>query len=133
MNWAAWIQNAALGVLAASLVEFVERRPPEKGDWTQLAGVAGRWAAGGAMAAGYARLVPREHWGMRSGVAFAQLPVVLTLHETLGGGGDAAGWMAKFAVWGAVAGILVRFFGAGPGKDAESELVLRLPRRALGG
>ncbi len=131
MNWAAWIQNAALGMLAASLVDFVERKPPEKGDWTQVAGVVGRWAVGGAMAAGYARLVPREHWGVRSGIAFARLPVVMTLQEALGAGG-AAGRTAEFAAWGAVAGVLVRLFGAGPGNDAESELVLRLPRRALG-
>lgn len=131
MNWAAWIQNAALGVLAASLVDFVERRPAEKGDWTQLAGIAGRWAVAGAMAAGYARLVPREHWGVRSGGAFAQLPMVLTLQETLGGGA-AAGRTAEFAAWGAVAGVLLRFFGAGPGKDVENELVLRMPLRGAG-
>ncbi len=130
MNWGAWIQNAALGVLAASLVDFVERRPPEDGNWAQIASVVSRWAIGGAMAAGYARLVPREHWGVKSGVAFAQLPVVMTLHEALGGGGEAAGRTAEFAAWGAVTGLLVRFLGAGPGKDAESELVLRLPRRA---
>lgn len=133
VHWAAWIRNASLGLAAFALVDFLERRPVQAGDWESMAGLASRWALGAVLAAAYARLVPPEHWGVQSGVAFAKLPVVGTLSQALRGESADAGHPAEassFAFWGGLTGLLIHYFGAAPGGEAADELVLRLPKRA---
>ncbi|MGH9534852.1 MAG: hypothetical protein ACRD2E_08340 [Terriglobales bacterium] len=132
MGWADWVRNAALGVLAASVVDFLQRRSVRTGEWEAMAALASRWTLGAVLAAAYARLVPAEHWGVASGMAFAQLPMVASLRQALAGEGDknAAARAAEFATWGALSGVLIRYLGARPEGDVEHELVLRLPRRA---
>lgn len=136
MNWTAWIRNASLGLVAFALVDFVERKPVAAGDWEAMAALASRWALGAALGAAYARFVPVERWGLKSGVAFAQLPVLGVLRQALSGNGHDNGaskggldWAAELACWGGLAGLLIRYLGAEPGAEADQELVLRLPTR----
>lgn len=131
MNWAAWIRNASLGLAAFALVDFVERKPLRNGDCESWARLASRWALGAVLAAAYARLVPSEHWGLKSGVAFAQLPVVTALSQALttGTGIGSSTRVASLASWGGLTGLLIHYLGAAPGGEAADELVLRLPKR----
>ena len=76
--WQRNVNYAAAGVLAAAVVELVA------GQGHSRAQSLGRVLAGGAMAAAYANLVPRSNWGLRSGAAFAQLPLVGVLGAHLG-------------------------------------------------
>lgn len=98
--WQRELQYAAVGVISAVLVELGasvrQRAQPAASRGT-------RWGwllLAGGVAAAYAHLVPSAHWGLRSGAAFAQLPLVTALHSHV----DAASSL-KLAAWGALTGL----------------------------
>lgn len=114
-----WLQNAALGILALSGLEILDvclgRRP--LGHDAARPQRAAAYVLAGVLAGAYAWLVPRRDWGARSGLAFAQLPVVMALARApgkAGGGPDALHNAAELALWGATTGVLMRALGAHP-------------------
>jgi hypothetical protein len=95
--WQSNLEYVAAGALAAGLVELAAGRGHTR------AQTLGRVLAGGALAAAYANFVPRASWGVRSGAAFAQSPMVRALDSALGA---AAG--LEMAAAGGLAGMVLR-------------------------
>ncbi|MGH9414497.1 MAG: hypothetical protein ACRD0Y_12270 [Terriglobales bacterium] len=96
-RWQRNLQIAAVGVVAAALVETAtggSRRRIES---------IGRCLLAGGVAFAYAQLTPPEHWGARSGAAFAQLPWVSRLEANLGGVRP-----LETAAWGGLTGLLLQ-------------------------
>lgn len=118
-----WICNASLGILAWCGLELLHaalgrarggRASGGREAWQR----AGACACAALLAAAYARLVPREHWGVRSGVAFSQLRLVSLLARTTAPqhlvGADSL-------LWGAATGALMRVLGEAPAASARLE------------
>jgi hypothetical protein len=95
--WGRELQYAAVGVAAAALVEIASSATRGR---TRGGARLGWLLLAGGVAAAYAHLVPSAHWGLRSGAAFAQLPLVASLHEHV----DAANSL-KLAAWGGLTGL----------------------------
>jgi len=104
--WRRELQYAAVGITVAALVEVGANAT---GNATRIATSNGRsrgarrlgWLLlAGGVATAYAHLVPKGNWGLRSGAAFAQLPLVLSLHERLGVASS-----VRLAAWGALTGL----------------------------
>ncbi|HEY7838079.1 MAG TPA: hypothetical protein VIC54_05740 [Terriglobales bacterium] len=100
--WQRELQYAAVGITAAVLVE-VGASASSGATSDDRSHRARRWGwllLAGGVATAYAHLVPKGNWGLRSGAAFAQLPLVLSLHERLGTASS-----VKLAAWGALTGL----------------------------
>ncbi|HXE31727.1 MAG TPA: hypothetical protein VN515_08000 [Terriglobales bacterium] len=100
-NWQREVQVLAVGITAAVAVEFLSRA--WSGEEHSPARKAGQLLLAGGMAAAYARLVPRSSWGLRSGAAFAQLPLVSTVHTRLSPAPP-----FPMTLWGALTGLALR-------------------------
>jgi len=83
------LQCAAAGVAAAVAVEMLVGARPSPGERLR------RCLAAGGAAVAYGHLVPASLWGVRSGVAFAQLPLgrARTLEALVWGG--LTGWLLR--------------------------------------
>lgn len=105
------MRNAAIGLLARSGLDLLEaalgRPAPSAGKppWARL----GAYAGAAVLACAYAQIVPPEHWGARSGIAFSELRVVGMLAKP---SRDALA--AELMVWGAGLGLLMRALGEPP-------------------
>lgn len=136
MSWQNIAKNASLGILTMAAVKLLERgRRRERPPLDQVLD----FALGGALAAAYSRLIPWEEWGLESGIAFAQLPVVLSLaglrpsermRATIEGREmQMATQAAELALWGALTGTALRFLGEAPGEEHAQERILKMPLR----
>lgn len=121
MTWAVWLRNASLGILAFSAVELLDRslrpRADESADLKRVARRAGGYLLAAALTGAYARFVPHEHWGPRSGVSFVHLPMVAAVAHAAARGPNAPPvWRdaAEMALWGAATGALLRGLGEAP-------------------
>lgn len=123
MNWQSLLKNASLGILTMAAIKMLERGGEmERPGMERLVD----FALGGALAAAYSRLIPWENWGIESGIAFAQLPMIASLAglrpaqraraETAGREMQMARQAAELALWGAFTGTAMRFLG-----EAHSE------------
>lgn len=96
----AW-QYAAVGVAIAAGLELVGHAPRSRSHL--LAALA---LAGGA-AVLYANLIPTEEWSARSGVTFAQLPLLERFSSNVAGSGP-----LQTTAWGALTGWALRRLSA---------------------
>ena len=128
MTWQSLLKNASLGLLTMAAVKFLQRgSEEERSGMEQVVD----FALGATLAAAYSRLIPWEDWGIESGIAFAQLPMVASLaglrpgertRASLAGREmQMARQAAELALWGALTGTAMRYLG-----EAHEE------RRAIG-
>lgn len=123
MHWRSLLRNASVGIISMAAVEALESDGRER----SASSVAVNMAVGGALAVAYARLVPAEHWGIESGAAFAQLPLVLSLSRLRRGSGLAHARFersrmrqaAELSLWGMATGFLMHQFGEAPRTPAK--------------
>jgi hypothetical protein len=145
MSWQTFVKNAALGVLAMAAVEVLDeglrrlnghqpRIQPRRSATEQ--GL--RLALGGALAAGYSRFVPAETWSRESGMAFAQLPVVLSLVNVLprpnadhDGGTNPTLEAVELSLWGAVLGQMMSWWGEDPRREERRTFDIVKKARSL--
>ena len=118
MTWQSLLKNASLGLLTMVAVKVLQRGSGEQ--HTGMEQVVD-FALGAALAAAYSRLIPWEDWGIESGIAFAQLPMVASLAglrpgeraraELAGREMQMARQAAELALWGALTGTAMRYLG----------------------
>ena len=99
-GWRRDLQYAAVGIVTAAIIEVLTGAG--EGAGARRAEV-GRVLLAGAIAAAYAHVVPAESWGARSGAAFAQLPMVVSAHASLGEAPP-----LRLGIWGALTGLALR-------------------------
>lgn len=98
-GWPRNLRFMAAGVAAAGLVEVLAG-----GQRSRLESL-GRCALVGGIALAYANLIPAGQWGLRSGAAFAQLPIVTAVEARA-----PAQRPAEFAAAAGLAGLLLHWF-----------------------
>ncbi|MGH9417311.1 MAG: hypothetical protein ACRD01_11860 [Terriglobales bacterium] len=94
------LRFAAAGIAAAGLVEILAG-----GQRSRLESL-GRCALLGGIALAYAYMIPVGNWGLRSGAAFARLPIITVVESSAG-----AQRPAEFVAAGGLAGLLLRWLG----------------------
>lgn len=124
MSWQTLLKNASLGILTMAAVKLLQRGgEADRPGSSQVLD----FALGGALAAAYSRLIPWEDWGIESGIAFGQLPMVASLAglrpgereraELAGREMQMARQAAELALWGALTGTAMRYLGEAPGEE----------------
>lgn len=118
MSWQTLLKNASLGILTMAAVKLLQSGAREERSGIEQ---VVDFALGGTLAAAYSRLIPWEDWGIESGIAFAQLPMVASLAglrpgeraraELAGREMQMARQAAELALWGALTGTAMRFLG----------------------
>jgi len=136
VSWQNLIKNASLGILTMAAVKLLQRGGESH---RPTADQVIDFALGGTLAAAYSRLIPWQEWGIESGIAFAQLPVILSLAgmrrteraraEMDGAEAQMARQAAEMALWGALTGTAMRYLGEAPGEEHAEERILQMPHR----
>jgi hypothetical protein len=123
VTWQTLLKNASLGILTMAAVKLLQRDGDQEHSGIHQ---VVDFALGGVLAAAYSRLIPWEDWGIESGIAFAQLPMVASLAglrpmereraELAGREAQMARQAAELALWGALTGTAMRMLGETPGE-----------------